>query len=200
MKTSTVKTLLVALLGGGLLIGCAKAEDADDGAVQDTATQTTTPAPAPAGPSDAEIAHIVVTANTIDIDAGKLAKEKSKNAEVKAFADKMIAEHTGSNQQASDLAGRLNVTPADNATSQALSSGATTTMETLRGKSGADFDRAYVDNEVAFHQQVLDAIDQTLIPSAQNADLKSLLQQTRPVIAGHLDMAKRIQSSLPAAR
>jgi putative membrane protein len=181
-------------LSAGLIMGCARTDEAEDAAVQDTAALT--PSPAQSGPGDAEIAHIVVTANTIDINAGNLAKEKAQNTEVRGYADKMVTEHTGSNQQASDLAQRLNVTPADNATSQSLTSAATTTLETLRTRSGAEFDRAYIDNEVAFHQQVLDAIDQTLIPSAQNAELKTLLQQTRPVIAGHLDMAKRIQASL----
>ena len=191
------KTVVASVLGLGLVVGCAQTDEADEAAVQDTAALT--PA-APAGPSDAEIAHIVVTANTIDIEAGSLADEKGQNAEIKSFASKMVSEHTGSNQQASELAQRLGVTPADNATSQSLSSAAAATMQTLRGKSGADFDRAYIDNEVAFHQQVLDALDQVLIPSAQNTELKTLLQQTRPVIAGHLDMAKRIQGSMPAGQ
>lgn len=194
MGSRLVKTAWMVGLSAGLIVGCARTDEAEDAAVQDTAALT--PPPAQSGPGDAEIAHIVVTANTIDINAGNLAKEKAQNTEVRGYADKMVTEHTGSNQQASDLAQRLNVTPADNATSQSLTSAATTTLETLRTRSGAEFDRAYIDNEVAFHQQVLDAIDQTLIPSAQNAELKTLLQQTRPVIAGHLDMAKRIQASL----
>ena len=191
---------VAGVLGLGLVIGCAQTDVAPEGAVQDTASQSAVPATAPAGPSDAEIAHIVVTANTIDVDAGNLARDRAQNAEVKSFAAKMVSDHTGSNQQASELAQRLGVTPADNATSQSLSSAASSTLESLRGKSGAEFDRAYIANEVAFHQQVLDALDQTLIPGAQNAELKTLLQQTRPVIAGHLDMAKRIQGSLPAGQ
>ena len=197
MGSRLVKTAWMMGLSAGLIVGCAQTDEAEDATVQDTAALTPPPA---SGPGDAEVAHIVVTANTIDINAGNLAKEKAQNREVRSFADKMVADHTGSNQQASELAQRLNVTPADNATSQSLTSGATATLDTLRTRSGAEFDRAYIDNEVAFHQLVLDAIDQTLIPSAQNAELKTLLQQTRPVIAGHLDMAKRIQASLAAQR
>ena len=152
--------------------------------------------PAPAGPSDAEIAHIVVTANTIDVEAGRLAKEKAQNSEVVRFGDRMITDHTAVNEQASQLAGRLNLTPADNATSQSLTSAADQTLQDLRAKTGGDFDRAYIDHEVTYHQQVLDAIDGTLIPSAQNAELKALLEQTRPAIAAHLEMARKIQSSL----
>ena len=88
-------------------------------------------------------------------------------------------------------------TPADNATSQALESAADATTVRLQGLSGAEFDRAYIDNEVAFHQQVLDAIDTTLLPHAQNAELKSLIEQVRPAIAGHLEMARQVQTSLP---
>ncbi len=188
------KTMRWAAIVGVFALGCADAETEDEGAVQDTAAQTA-PA-ATGGPSDAEIAHIVVTANTIDVDAGRLAKEKSQNQQVITFADRMITDHTAVNEQASQLAGRLNLTPADNSTSQSLKTSADQTLERLRAATGAEFDRAYADNEVAFHQQVLDAIDSTLIPNAQNADLKALLQQTRPAIAAHLEMARSLQSSL----
>jgi putative membrane protein len=185
--------LCIAMLA---TIGCAKAETEDEAAMQDTVAQAA-PAPA-AGPSDAEIAHIVVTANTIDIDAGQLAKGKATNKEVVSFAERMITDHTGVNKLASDLAGRLNLTPADNATSQSLKSAANEATQSLQTKSGADFDRAYMEREVAFHQQVLDALDQTLIPGAQNAELKALLEQTRPAISGHLEMARALQSKLPS--
>src|SRR5215212_1116916 len=64
-----------------------------------------------AGPTDPQIAHIVVTANQVDIDAGKLAKSKTKSKDVKAFAQQMITDHTAVNQQATDLAGKLKVKP-----------------------------------------------------------------------------------------
>jgi putative membrane protein len=194
MVVNIRKTMSWAAIVGVFALGCADAETEDEGAVQDTAAQTA-PA-ATGGPSDAEIAHIVVTANTIDVDAGRLAKEKSQNQQVITFADRMITDHTAVNEQASQLAGRLNLTPADNSTSQSLKTSADQTLERLRAATGAEFDRAYADNEVAFHQQVLDAIDSTLIPNAQNADLKALLQQTRPAIAAHLEMARSLQSSL----
>jgi putative membrane protein len=179
-----------------LALGCAKTEDTNTDQVQDTAT-VSAPTPAPAGPSDAEIAHIVVTANTIDVEAGELAKSKASNAEVRQFGQKMITDHNGVNQQAGALAQKLNLTPADNATSQSLKTSADQTKQRLQGLSGAEFDRAYIDNEVTFHQAVLDAIDNTLIPNAQNAELKTLIQQVRPAIDGHLKMAQGIQQKLP---
>jgi putative membrane protein len=183
--------LLAAIVG---LSGCAKTEDeAGDAALQDTAAAA---APAPAAPTDAEIAHIVVTANTIDIEAGELADEKADNDRVKAFGKQMVTDHTGVNKMASDLASKLGLTPADNATSRALDTAADAMTAKLEGLSGAEFDRAYIANEVAFHQQVLDAIDSTLLPNAQNAELRSLIEQVRPAIAGHLEMARQIEASL----
>ena len=147
-------------------------------------------------PNDAQIASIVVTANQVDIDAGHLAETKADNPEVKAFAKQMITDHTGVNKQAVALVSRLKVTPEDNATSQSLASGGRDNLANLKTFSGAAFDKAYVDHEVAYHQQVIAAIDQTLIPSAQNADLKALLVAVRPAFVGHLEHAQHIQATL----
>src|SRR4051812_29510585 len=148
------------------------------------------------GPNDAQIAHIVVTANQVDIDAGKLAKSKSKNKEVKAFAQQMVTDHSGVNKQAKALAKKLKVKPQDNDTSKSLKQGGKDNIKKLKGMKGAEFDKAYVDNEVAYHQAVLDAVDKTLIPSAQNAELKDLITKVRPAIEAHLEHAKKLQASL----
>jgi putative membrane protein len=147
-------------------------------------------------PNDAQIASIVVTANQVDIDAGKLAASKTSNADVKTFAQQMVTDHTGVNKQATELVTRLKVTPEDNATSQSLKSGGDANLATLKGLSGAAFDKAYVDHEVAYHQAVLDAVDKVLIPSASNADLKALLVKVRPAFVAHLEHAKHVQASL----
>jgi putative membrane protein len=147
-------------------------------------------------PSDPQIAHIVVTANQIDIDAGKLAQSKSKTKDVQAFAKQMVTDHSAVNKQAGDLAKKLGVKPEDNDTSKSLKKGADENMANLKKLSGAAFDKAYVDHEVAYHQAVLDAIDKTLVPSAQNAELKGLIEKVRPAIATHLDHAKHLQGSL----
>jgi putative membrane protein len=117
---------------------------------------------------------------------------------VKDFARTMIRDHGAVNKKAVDLAQRLNVTPQDNDVSRQLQQGAGDARTNLQGKSGAEFDRAYIDREVQYHQAVLDALDQTLIPGAQNADLKALLQQVRPNVAAHLEQARRIQGTLGA--
>ena len=146
--------------------------------------------------TDPQIAKIVVTANQVDIDAGKLAEAKGSNAEVKAFGKQMVTDHSGVNKQAVALVTKLKVTPEDNATSKSLKVGGADNVKSLEKLSGAAFDRAYVDHEVVYHQQVLDAVDKTLIPSAQNAELKSLLVAVRPAFVAHLEHAKSLQASL----
>ena len=147
-------------------------------------------------PNDAQIAAIVVTANQVDIDAGKLAESKATSPEVKAFGKQMVTDHTGVNKQATELVTKLGVKPEDNPTAQSLKSGGADNVRALTALSGAAFDKAYVDHEVAYHQQVLDAVDKTLIPSAQNAELKALLVKVRPAFVAHLEHAKQLQASL----
>ena len=148
------------------------------------------------GVTDAQIASIVVTANQVDIDAGNLAAARSGNAEVKAFGQLMVKDHTGVNKSATDLVTRLKVTPQDNPTSESLKAGGVTNVAHLKTLKGADFDRAYVDHEVAYHQQVLDALDKTLIPGAKNEELKALLVKVRPAFVAHLEHAKMLQASM----
>jgi putative membrane protein len=177
------------------LAACAKNDTSADTTATTTAMDTARPAAA-AAPNDAQIAHIAVTANALDSAAAVMAKEKASAQAVKDFAQTMITDHTGVNQQAVALATKLNVTPEDNDISRQLKTGADQTMATLQGLSGAAFDSAYIAHEVEYHQTVLDALDKTLVPSAQNAELKALLEKVRPAIAAHLERAKSIQGSL----
>ncbi|HEY8468987.1 MAG TPA: DUF4142 domain-containing protein [Longimicrobiales bacterium] len=145
---------------------------------------------------DADIAAIVVAANTIDIQYGEIARERATNEQVKQFAETMIKDHTAVNQSATELVTRLGVTPTPNDVSRSLESQAAEMREVLRSKSGAEFDRAYIDNEVAYHRAVLQAIDEVLIPNASNAELKQTLVNVRPAVEAHLKHAEEIQRTL----
>jgi putative membrane protein len=151
---------------------------------------------APSNLSDAEVAHVAVTANSIDIELGKLAQARTGNDAVRQFATTMITDHTAVNKQAEALAGRLGVTPKDNAVSQSLLNGASEARKGIEGLSGAAFDRAYMDREVGYHQAVLDALDGLLIPTTENGELKKLLMDVRPAIATHLEHARQVRNSL----
>ena len=157
--------------------------------------QAQTPAP---DLSDPEVAHVAVTANSIDIDMAKLVPSHTTNAAVRQFATTMITDHSAVNAQAAALAPKLGVTPKDNAVSQSLLSGATSARASLEPLHGAAFDRAYMDREVAYHQAVLDAIDNLLVPTTENAELRKLLVDVRPAIATHLEHAKHVRGQLAA--
>ena len=130
-------------------------------------------------PTDPQIAHIAYTAGDLDIKAAQQALQKSKDTNVRAFANDMVKDHTAVNDKALALVKKLNVTPEDNDTSKGLVKNADAKRSELAKLSGAAFDKAYVDNEVAYHKTVDDALATTLIPSSQNGELKSFC--SRPV-------------------
>jgi putative membrane protein len=149
---------------------------------------------------DAQIAAVVVTANQVDIDAGQFAHARSTNDQVKAFAQLMVTDHTGVNKAATELVTRLKVNPQASPTSEALKSGGEKNLAHLKTLKGAAFDRAYIDHELTYHQQVIDALDTVLIPGATNAELKALLIKVRPAFIAHRDHAKSLQSTMSEDR
>ena len=156
----------------------------------------TTPPPAAGGLTDPQIAAIVVAANQVDVDAGNLAVKKTKNADVKKFAEQMVTDHTAVNKAAGDLVAKLKVTPEETDASKGLVSGGADNLAKLEKLDGAAFDKAYVDNEVAYHKAVIDVLDTKLIPSASNAELKSTLVSVKPTFDEHLKHAEMLQSQL----
>jgi putative membrane protein len=153
-------------------------------------------AQATAKPSDPQIAHIAYTAGQLDIAAAKQAIAKTKNKEVRTFADDMLRDHTAVNKQAIDLVTKLKVTPEDNDTSRALTKAAVDKSAELAKLSGAAFDKAYVANEIAYHKSVNGALETLLIPSASNAELKSLLQTGLKIFQGHQEHAEHVAAAL----
>lgn len=149
-----------------------------------------------AKPNDAQIAHIAYTAGQIDIKAAHLALEKSKNKEVRDFAENMVRDHTAVNDQALALVKKLHVTPQDNATSKALEKQAAAKQAELKKLSGAAFDKAYADNEVAYHKTVDNALQTVLIPDASNPELKDLLTTGLKIFQGHELHAEHVAQSL----
>jgi putative membrane protein len=149
-----------------------------------------------AKPNDAQIAHIAYTAGVIDIEAAKQALKKSKNKEVRAFAENMVKDHTAVNDKALALVKKLKVKPQDNPTSQTLAKQAKAKRAELAKLSGKAFDKAYVDNEVAYHKAVDNALETQLIPSASNAELKSLLETGLKIFQGHEQHAEHVDAML----
>jgi putative membrane protein len=142
--------------------------------------------------NDAQIAHIAYTADHIDIQAAQQALEKSKNNEVRSFAQDMVRDHTAVNEKALALTKKLNVTPEDNSTSQTLSKQAAAKSTELAKLNGAAYDKAYINNEVAYHKTVNDALQNTLIPGASNPELKGLLTTGLKIFQGHQQHAEQV--------
>lgn len=145
--------------------------------------------------TDANIGAIVVAANQIDIDYGKLALAKSKNPKVRAFAERMITDHSAVQKSVFELAGKLGLTPQDNAISLELKKNAAEITAKLKTLKGEEFDRFYIDNEAAYHKQVTDAVEAVLIPSANNLELKAALVGAQPLFLKHLEHVRAIQEA-----
>lgn len=144
--------------------------------------------------TDPEIASAAVTANQIDVNYGMIALKRSTNRQVREFAQTMVNDHKSIIAQAVALAKKLNVTPKDNPLTQQLLSGETTTSKMLNSKKGKTFDKAYIDNEVAYHTAVINAVKTILVPQANNQELKDLLIKVEPLLNEHLEHAKMLQS------
>ena len=153
-----------------------------------------------AAPTDPQIVGIVETADDIDINYAKLALSKARDKQVRDFAQQMITDHSAVQKSVINVASKLNVTPADSPTSDSLKAQAQQTLEELRGLKGKAFEKSYVDNEVSYHEAVINATKTVLIPSAQNAELKSALQGAEPLFEGHLAHAERVQSAIEGGK
>ena len=147
-------------------------------------------------PTDAQIAMIAVTANSVDIDAAKMADQKTTNKAVKEFAATMVRDHGAVNTKATVLVKKLGVTPEESDTSKSLKSDGDKKMAQLMALTGAEFNKAYIDNEVSYHEAVIGVLNNTLIPNTQNAELKGLLESARPIFVSHLEHAKKLQASI----
>jgi putative membrane protein len=146
--------------------------------------------------SDPEVAHAAVTANQIDINAAELAKTKTNDGDVKKFAQTMIDDHKAVIGQASDLAKKLGVTPKENDLSKKLLADADKARKDLSAYSGKQFDKKYIDHEVAYHKAVIDAVEKVLIPQTDNQELKALLQNVVPALKAHLQHAEMLQKNI----
>jgi putative membrane protein len=170
------------------------------GAAGATGTTGTTPDAAAVTLTDDQILQVVHAANLGEVDQAKVAQQKAKNQQVKAFAAMMIKDHTDADTKGNNLAKKHNLTLASSPVSTTLEADSGKTLEQLKTQTGADFDRTYMDAQVKAHQMVLDTIDGKLLPNAKNAELKTMLQTMRPKIEGHLKQAQDIQKALGATK
>jgi putative membrane protein len=160
--------------------GTAEGQVADSISTIPTDT-TQPPSAASGGLTDANIVALLDEANAADSASGAFALRKASSPDVKAFAKLMMGEHHALRAQGQQLAKRLNVTPEPPA-DDPLKPAAQSEMAALKAApKGSQFDRTYIDQEIGIHKAVLDLAEKAH-GQAQNADLKKLIEQAKPVI------------------
>lgn len=149
-----------------------------------------------AGLTDPNIAAMILAANNTDISYARLVPSRAERADVKAFGQRMLTDHTGVNGQVNDLLTKLNVTPVENTASLDFRDESANRRDAMRDLSGYTFDSTYIENEVSYHIRFLASIDSILIPAARNAQLKALLTAVRPAVAAHLAHAEQVRANV----
>lgn len=139
---------------------------------------------------DTAFAMAAARGGLAEVEMGKLAAEKASNPDVKAFGQQMVEDHGKANKHLKSVAAKEHMTlPASmNAKQQS-------TYDTLKTKSGADFDKAYVDAMVKDHEADVKAF-QREAENGKNDQIKNFASETLPVIQGHLEKIKGIQSKM----
>jgi putative membrane protein len=163
------------------------------------AEPVTSPAPARETLSEAQIAKLTDLANAAEIEQGKIAQGRAKQASVKKFAAMMVKEHTSAKQEQEKLYKRLTLTPSESATAASLKTDTDQALDALKKADASGFDAAYVSNQVNAHQQVLDLLDAKLLPAAVNPELAESLRKMRRTVEQHLKDAQALQASLGGA-
>jgi putative membrane protein len=147
--------------------------------------------------TDPNIVAIFDLANTTEIESGTLARAQAQHQDVKDLGEMFAMAHASVRQQGRDLAKKLGVTPVMPAGNSMLADHQKA-MVSLKTKKGAEFDKAWLDHEIAFHQAVIDAVTKTLLPATKNAELKAFEEKVAPAFVGHLEQAKMLRAKLGA--
>ena len=190
--------LLAAVLAASISLALVATAAARRSAPVPAAVENAAPAPAPApAPAldDATIVAIFDAANTADMETGALAAKRGQSKEVRDFGAMLADVHRLVRQKGRDLATKLSVTPtppADDASARAHAQA----MATLRAASDAEFDRAFLRHEVAFHKAVIDAVTSTLLPAIDNAELRKLVEDVAPAFQAHMRAAEKMEQQL----
>ena len=147
---------------------------------------------------DPTIVAIFDAANTADMETGALAEKRGSSKEVREFGAMLVRDHRMVRQQGRDLAAKLGVTPTPPEEDRSAEDHAAA-MERLRTLKGAEFDRAFLQHEAAFHQAVIEAVTATLLPAIRNAELKGLVEKVAPAFQAHMRMAQEMEKKIADA-
>jgi putative membrane protein len=188
MRTTMITAVALAVATLLTVTATAAARRAEGGTLSPGSLATTRIAAL----DDATIVAIFDAANTADIETGQLAAQRGHSKDVREFGAMLVRDHEAVRKMGRDLAEKLGVTPtppADDANAKTHARA----MQTLRSKRGAEFDRAFLQHEVAFHKSVIDAIRTTLLPAIENAELKALVVKVAPAFEAHMIAAQNLE-------
>jgi putative membrane protein len=147
--------------------------------------------------TDANVAAVASASNMDEIETSRVALTRAQNAQVRAFAQQMISEHSAVEQRMQALLRSKGMAPQPNEPARAAMNATQETLRRLNALSGAAFDQAYMAHQVDAHRWTLDSLDRSLIPAAHDDDLENMLKaEVRPAVAMHLQMAQRLQGTV----
>lgn len=169
--------------------------DAKPGRLDAGTTDDRAPAASAAALDDPTIVAIFDAANTADIETGTLAAKRGHSKEVREFGAMLARDHGQVRQQGRDLAAKLGVTPTPPKDDAGARDHAAA-MTRLSALDGAEFDHAFLQHEVAFHKGVIDAVQSTLLPAIQNAEVKALVVKVAPAFQAHMLAAQKLDDTL----
>lgn len=145
---------------------------------------------------DSQIMEVLKSVDQAEIEQATLAVNRAKDPRVKTFAERMIDQHSRSLKEGAAFMHTANIAPEDSTLAGQLQTKTGQTLQTMRGIDNSMFDSTYMAAQVKQHQEVLDLLDKRMIPSADNADLKASLKDTRAMVSNHLTEAQSVLSNL----
>ena len=184
------------VLGATLVIGCGGDDDGDAAVPGDSAAVADSTAETSVTLNDAEIAHALAAVHAAEAELAARVVDRVTSGSVRTYASTLAADHQSLRTETDAVAQQATITAADNAITQEMLASAQAARTRLDGLTGPELDRAYIEHEGAFHQRLLDVFDRSLIPGAQNAELRQLLVDTRPAVDAHLQRARQILATL----
>ena len=184
------KRILSLLMLALIITACASREN--ESAPEASSAASTTAAPM----NDAEIVNLLMTVNTEEMNLAKLGKKQAQNKRVREFAAHMMNRHAKNNDEATKLRDREQIKLSETTPSNRVKIVTEESIELMKKMKGKDFDRAYMEVQVDLHQKTLEKLETSLIPNAQNMELKTMLQKTKGEVEQHLQMAQTLQSAV----
>jgi putative membrane protein len=206
-----MKWMLLPATALVVLAGCTPASDRDDKAAggaagsetgmasTDTGMTGSAGGTTSVGTMDASgVLSQLAVANQTEIKQAQVAAKKASTPTVKEFANKLAKDHKANSQKLEQLAKKMGVTLSDSG-AQASTESQSATMGELAGKTGKEFDLAFLDAQIQAHEQNIDKIRNQLIPATDQPELRDYLQQTAAEMEGHLASAKQLKQDLTGA-